>query len=131
MPPCRTPQSAPIYEEMDARFYELLEGRVEKRVEEALGSECRKLGLHHRAACQPTVVTPRRSRVCVVLRLLLPRCEHSVPALLLIRLLLLLTTADARAAGSFVTRPDNKVSRLLKSLLREMPKVRQGRGNFS
>ncbi|GFR45894.1 hypothetical protein Agub_g7350 [Astrephomene gubernaculifera] len=31
--------------------------------------------------------------------------------------------SNARAAGAFLTRPDNKVSRLLKGLLREMPQV--------
>lgn len=72
------------------------------------------------------LLVPRCSSVCEVLLLLQPGCRRSAPVLLLVRLLLL-TPTDARAAGSFVTRPDNKVSRLLKSLLREMPKVRHGR----
>ncbi len=32
-----------------------------------------------------------------------------------------LRTTEARAAGAFVTKPDNKISRVLKSLLRDMP----------
>ncbi|KAG2484062.1 hypothetical protein HYH03_017082 [Edaphochlamys debaryana] len=65
-------QTTPLYEELDTRFYEELEGRVEKRVEESL--------------------------------------------------------SQARAAGAFVTRPDNKVSRLLKTLLKEMPKAHEAIG---
>eukprot|EP00198_Chlamydomonas_reinhardtii_P008597 XP_001697934.1 predicted protein [Chlamydomonas reinhardtii] len=59
--------TTPLYEELEKQFYEELEGRVEKKVEEAL--------------------------------------------------------SQARAAGAFVTKPDNRVSRLLKNLLREMPKT--------
>ncbi|KAG2451720.1 hypothetical protein HYH02_003500 [Chlamydomonas schloesseri] len=62
-----TIQTTPLYEELEKQFYEELEGRVEKKVEEAL--------------------------------------------------------SQARAAGAYVTKPDNKVSRLLKNLLREMPKT--------
>ncbi|GLC45458.1 hypothetical protein PLESTM_001738000 [Pleodorina starrii] len=60
-------QTTPLYEELDRRFYEELEGRVEKRVEEAL----------------------------------------------------------SKARSTFVTKPDNKVSRMLKSLLKEMREVHE------
>jgi hypothetical protein len=38
LPPVSALQTTPVYEELDARFYEALEARVE-RVEEALGRE--------------------------------------------------------------------------------------------
>lgn len=52
---------------------------------------------------------------------MLPR--HSYAEMLFPALLPTLLPTEARSLGAFVTKPDNKVSRILKVLLRELPEA--------